>query len=208
MALVTDIITAGGTLTAPANDSSTVQDAVGAGAVAFQRPDSKYLVVTGNSSIKTMLYDQVVNKFSTGPNLPLAAGGGTNAFQRPDGKFVILIGGTNQTAIYTATGSSTLIGMMDIGSQSANYNIGVGSQVLRRSDGKYLVIDGNGTPFTSVYDPTASLAISGGPVASDSGSFSNGPSVPGNVTTGSFAFENIYGKWIVGIGGSSTTLRL
>jgi hypothetical protein len=212
LALVTDMITAGGSLTAPANGAGTIQTNVGAGAVAFQRPDGKFLVVPAGGVAGTLLYDSSngQDKFSTGPNLPYAAGAGTNAFQRADGKFIILIGGTNQTAIYTATGSSTLIGMMNVGASiSAGFNgvpTGVGSQVIKRSDGKFLIIAGGGTSNTSIYDPTVWVMPNPPSLgASDSGSFTPGPSVPGNVTTGSFSFETIYGKWIVGIGGSSTT---
>ena len=184
---------------------STTQN-IGAGAIAFQRPDSKFVVVaagnSGSETSVTKIYDPSTNTFISGPSLPLNAGAGTNAFQRQNGKFVVLIGGTNQTASYdpgtakdsgSATKSATLTAA-----------IGAGSQVLRRSDGKFLIVLGNSTQTTNIYDPTA-FPVGTGLPATDSGSFTPGPNLTANVTTGSFAFETIYGKWIVGLGGTQTT---
>ena len=205
LTLVTDLLGAGGTLTAPAAGTGTGQN-IGAGAVAFQREDSRFVLVAGGGSNTTRIYDQSGNAFTAGPTLPLNATSGTNAFQRPDSKFMILIGGTNQSAIYTATGSATsTTGTMNTG-PTLTANVGPGSLVLRRSDGKFIVILGNSTAVTNIYDPTAfPIAVPGNPSATDSGSFIAGPGLTGNVTTGSFAFETVNGKWIVGIGGSSTT---
>ena len=203
LGLVTDLIGAGANLTAPANGTG-IGFNVGAGAIAFQRPDSKFILVAAGGTSVTRLYDYTNNTFSSGPALPFNVGAGTNAFQRPDGKFMILEGGTNLSAIYTATGSATQMGMINLGPNLSGV-VAAGSQVLRKSDGTYLVILGGGTNATSIYNPTLA-PVSNAPLNStDSGSFTTGPILTGNVTTGSFAFETIYGKWIVGLGGTQTT---
>jgi hypothetical protein len=205
LGLVTDLIGAGASLTAPANGAGNgVGFNIGAGAIAFQRPDSKFILVAGNATNQTRLYDYTTGAFSPGPTLPLNVGAGTNAFQRADGKFMILEGGTNQSVIYTATGSATQNGMVNTGPNLSGV-VAAGSQVLRRSDGTYMVILGGGSNATSIYNPTLSPVIAAPYNSTDSGSFTTGPILTSTVTTGSFAFETVYGKWIVGLGGTQTT---
>ena len=199
--LVTDLISAPGftALTAPTNGTGTGQN-IGAGAIAIQRPDSKFLIVAGGGTNVTRIYDPATNAFINSIPTMLNNGAGNLAFQRADGNFMIVMGGTNQSSIYYPAGAANA-GTMRVGPVLTN-TVGVGSQVMRRSDGKFLVLLGNGTPTTNLYDPT-SPPMPPAPQGTDSGNFNNGPNLTGNVTTGSFAFETVNGTWIVGLGGNT-----
>ena len=132
--------------------------------------------------------------FTTG-----AVGAGHSAFQRADGSVVVLIGGGTATQIYTIapTASVTENGTFAVG-PTTTAAVGAGSVMIKRSDGKTLVLHGGGAATTSIYDPVA-------PAGSTIGVFAAGPVTTGNVTTGSFQFGLPDGKWIVGLGGATTT---
>jgi hypothetical protein len=202
LTLVTDIIGAGGTPASPANGTGTGQ-AIATGSIAFQRPDGKFLLVAGGGTAVTKIYDPATNTFGTGPNLILNTTTGTHALQRQNGKYLVFVGGTNQTAIYNSAGSNN-IGTMVTG-PTLSAAVGAGSQIIRRSDGKFMILNGAGTATTNIYDPTTP-PLGQTPAASDSGSFNVGPGLTScNVTTGSFVFETVYGKWLIGCGGAQAT---
>ena len=205
LSLVTDLLSAAGvSIPTPAGQGPATGQAIGGGAVAAQRPDSTFIVISGNGSNTTRIYDPVQNAFLTGPTLTTTANTGTQIFQRQNGKFVIIPAGgtTGVSNIYDPAGSVN-IGTIRAGPPLAGaYQIGAGSQVIRRSDGKFMIIMGNNTAGTMIYDPTATTSAA--PNA-DIGNFNVGPNVSGNVQAGSFAFETIYGKWVIGLGTSQST---
>ncbi|MDP2952240.1 MAG: hypothetical protein Q8O76_02845, partial [Chloroflexota bacterium] len=121
--------------------------AAGAGAHALQRPDGKFLIVRGNATTGTDIYDPVANTVSAGPVLGGAAGAGAHALQRADGKFLIVRGNnTTSTFIYDPVANTVSAGPVLGGAA------GAGAHALQRPDGKFLIIRGNNTTGTDIYD--------------------------------------------------------
>lgn len=197
ISLVTDLIGAGGTTAAPAAGPGVGQT-VGTASLTFQRPDGKFVLVNGNH---VRLYDPTLNRFGGGAQFTTGtAGNGLTAFQRANGTFIVVVGGGTGTQIYAPGTSTNEQGTFVVG-PATTAAVGVGSVVIRRTDGKVLLIHGGGVGTTSVYDPTNATGTS------SIGSFAIGPAIAsgGTVTTGSFQFGLPNGKWIVGLGGSTTT---
>ncbi|MBI2475918.1 MAG: DUF5011 domain-containing protein [Candidatus Taylorbacteria bacterium] len=169
-------------------------------AFAIQRPDGKFLVILGNNTADTSIYDPVANSFTAGPALAGStankAGAGAHAIQRPDGKFMIVLGNnTLGTTVYdpvanTFASSSPLVGTA---ANLAYY----GAHSLLRPDGKFLVILGNDTANTSIYDPVASNFIAGPSVIGTVG----GPLVGG----GAHSLQRPDGKFLLIMAGSAAT---
>lgn len=197
LSLVTDLIGAGGTTAAPVAGPSVGQT-VGTNSLTFQRPDRDFVLVNGNH---VRLYDPVSNTFGGGVTFTTGtAGSGLAAFQRADGNFVVVVGGGTGTQIYNPSGSTNEQGTFVVG-PATTAAVGAGSVVIRRTDGKVLLVHGGGVGTTSVYDPTVATALA------TTGTFIVGPAIAasGTVTTGSFQFGLPNGKWLVGLGGGTTT---
>lgn len=195
--LVTDMIGAGATPTAPAAGQATGTN-VTTGSVAFQRPDKKFVFFVGGAAT-SRIYDPTVDSWSPGPStagvVSLAAG--ARAFQRQNGSFLIMHGGVATTSIYQP-GAANDFGTI-IAGPNATGTVGAGSQIIRRTDGKVLVIHGNASSTTSVYDPVAAIGT-----ISLIGTFMAGPATTATVTTGSVAFPGPDGKWLLMYGGASS----
>ena len=190
--LVTDLIGAGATLTAPAAGQSTGGN-ITTGSVIFQRADKKFVIYQGGAST-SRIYDPIVDTWATGPvtSGAVSLGAGATAFQRADGAFIIIHGGAaTSTTVYSA-GAMPNIGSVVVG-PTLPFAVGAGSQVIRRSDGKVLLIHGNTSQSTSIYDPTLNT-------------FQGGPATGTNIVAGSFAFQRPDGKWIIGVGNSTSTV--
>jgi hypothetical protein len=208
ISLVTDMIDAGATPTSP-TAGPAVGVNVAAGGYTFQRPDRNFITIIGGSNggtASTKMYNVTTNTFDTSVWLnnwiPTT---GFKAFQRADSKFVLLPGGSStNTLIYDPAGSNNF-GLIKIGPPLATGSIGAGSQVIKRSDGWFIVINGNSLASTNVYNPAATSSAGTNQTAGDLGTFLAGPSLTGNVTTGSFAFQKPNGQWIIGLGGGTTT---
>ena len=201
--LVTDIIGAGGTPTAPAADQNTGTN-ITTGSVAFQRPDKKFIVYVGGATT-SRIYDPSTGLWNAGPGTSagVSMGAGARAFQRQNGSFLMVHGGgASTTTIYQPGGIGAT--SADMGTTTAGPNtsaaVGAGSLIIRRTDGKVLVIHGNNGATSSVYDPTAAIGTT-----SLLGTFIAGPVPSANVTTGSFAIPRPNGSWLVGHGGAQTT---
>ncbi len=192
ISLVTDLIGAGGSPVAPAPGPGIGQTIANT-SLTFQRPDKKFVLLNTNG---TRIYDSNTNQFGGGAIFTTGTiGVGATAFQRPDGNFVVVMGNGSASQIYSnaPSASVTEIGAFAAG-PALSGNVGAGSDVIRRSDGRVIVVHGGGVGTTSMYDPTTNL-------------FSVGPAIAaaGTVTTGGFIFATPYGKWIVGLGTSTTT---
>lgn len=198
--LVTDLIGAGASLTAPAAGQTTGTN-VTTGSVAFQRPDRKFVVYVGGASTSRM-YDASTNTWTAGPSTSagVSLGAGSRAFQRQNGSVMILHGGATSTTVYQP-GASQNMGTSSVGPVTTG-TVGVGSQAIRMSNGKVHVVHGNTSTTTSVYDPTACVGVA---CNNTFGRFTAGPATTGNVTTGSFLIPRPDGKWILGLGGATTT---
>ncbi len=195
--LVTDLIGAGATLTAPAADQNTGTN-VTTGSVAFQRPDKKFVVFVGGAAT-SRIYDPSTGLWGSGPSTAggVSLGAGSRAFQRQNGSVIILHGGATSTTLYQHAASANF--GTAIAGPATTGTVGAGSQIIRRTDGKVLVIHGNTSTTTSVYDPVAQAA------AGLLGSFGTGPATTGNVVAGSFLIPRPDGKWILGLGNGTTT---
>jgi hypothetical protein len=188
ISLVTDLIGQGASLNAPATGPAVGQNV--SNSVVVQRPDRKFVLLNTNGA---RIYDPNTNIIGGGPVFTAGSmGAGSTAFQRQDGNFIVVLGGGTSTQIYSP-GASNEQGTFAAG-PATSANVGAGSVILRRTDGKVLLIHGGAAGTTSIYDPTQNT-------------FSVGPAIAsgGTVTTGSFQFTRPDGKWIVGLGGGSTT---
>ncbi len=197
--LVTDLIGAGASLTAPAADQTTGTN-VTTGSVAFQRPDKKFVVFVGGAATSKM-YDPTTGTWIAGPSTAgaVSMGAGARAFQRQNGSFLVIHGGAaTSTTVYSSGGSANL--GTAIAGPATTAAVGAGSQIIRRPDGKILVIHGNTSTTSSVHDPVTATGTT-----SLIGTFITGPATTGNVVAGSFVFQRPDGKWILGLGGSTTT---
>ena len=200
MALVTDITSqAGYSLAAPAA-GPTLPNTLTTASLTFQLPSRRFALLSGNG---LKIYDPAVanSNFGGGPTFTAGTiGAGVQAFQRADGAFVIILGGgTTATQLYTPGSTpSTEQGTFAAG-PITSAAVGAGSLVIKRSDGKFIIIHGGGAGTTSIYDPTvvpaAGVALIAGPAIA----------AGGVVNTGSFAFQRPDGKWIVGLGGATGT---
>lgn len=195
--LVTDLIGAGGTPAAPAADQNTGTN-VTTGAVAFQRPDRKFVVYVGGATT-SKIYDPVTGLWGNGPSASGTLGAGARAFQRQNGSFLIVHGNAATTTNVYQPGGSSNFGTITAGPATTG-SVGAGSQIIRRTDGKILIIHGNTSTTSSVHDPVTATGTT-----SLIGSFIAGPATTGNVVAGSFVLPAQNGKWIVGLGGATTT---
>ena len=116
----------------------------GVGAIALKRQDGKYLLVHGNNSGYTSIFDPFgITAAVAGPpvcgGVTVAAGTGTNAFQRWDGKYVITCGGTTAWGLYdpsVGTGGTFVPGT------AVSWAFGAGSHSIMRDDGNFVVFQG------------------------------------------------------------------
>ncbi|PCI28011.1 hypothetical protein COB55_04680, partial [Candidatus Wolfebacteria bacterium] len=136
----------------------TAANLVENGGHAIQRPDGKYLVILANNTSNTSIYDPIANVFIAGPAVVGTAGNlarqGANSIQRPDGKFLLILGGetaSSNTSIYDPVANTFSAGPAIIG--TAAHTLRYGGHSIQRPDGKYLIILGNNTSNTSIYDP-------------------------------------------------------
>jgi len=80
----------------------------GPGGFAIKRPDGKFLVVLGNASATTNIYDPVADTFSAGPNLTGNAATGSAALINTDGTYTIVHGNALTTSTVYDPGRNTV----------------------------------------------------------------------------------------------------
>ena len=167
----------------------------GVGALAFKRPDGKFLIVLGGVTTATSIFDPVANTFTAGPVLTAAAGDGAQVIPLPNGRVLIVHGNfTNTTSIYDP------IQNVMIGGPVPSTVVGHGSIVIPRPDGTFLFIPGTITPtcvalnaVTNIFDPYT-MTFGGINAVTLTGT---GP--------GAFAFQRNDGLWVIMRGGSTIT---
>ncbi|MEK7282003.1 MAG: hypothetical protein AAB037_06620, partial [Chloroflexota bacterium] len=154
-----------------------------------RRDLSFFLVVRGNNTITTFIYDPVANSFSSGPALASAASTGARALQRPNGTFLVIRGNASTTTfIYDPVANSFIAG------PALGGNAGAGGHSIQRPDGKFLIIRGASTG-TNVYDPVANTMTAG-------------PVMTAAAGAGSHSFQRADGKFLVRRGANSTTTNI
>jgi hypothetical protein len=179
-----------GTFAAGPSIVGTVANNAYYGAHSIQRPDGKFLLILGNNTSNTSIYDPVANSFTAGPSIVGTVFGnaydGAHSIQRPDGKFLVILGGaTSNTSVYDPVANSFTAGPAITGTASGAANSGAHS--IQRPDGKFLVLLGI-TTSTSIYDPVAN-------------SFTAGPAVvgtsAGDLGDGAHSIQRPDGKFLV-----------
>jgi hypothetical protein len=195
VSLITDLYSNG--YTAAANSSGPAMAGAlvpSAGSFTVQIPDKRFVTFLNNgTTLSTEIYDPSGNSYSLGPTLVTSSvNAGALAFQRADGNFIIVRSNNTTGTILYSPGANATGGTLVAGPVTSAV-VGAGALMIPRTDGKKLLLHGGTAATTSIYDPVANT-------------FNTvGPAVGGGVTNGSFAFQVPNGKWIVGIGGSTTT---
>ncbi len=155
------------------------------------------LVVHGNGSNKTSIYDPSKNVFTAGPNLSVNVNAGGFSFTIPSGMYtgqqlILHADAARTTTVYNpATGSATP-------GPTLNNVIGWGAHSFPISGGRVLIVSAGGTLNTNIYDPAPPH------------SFLNGPALSGlppldKADKGSHSiYDAGRGTWIIVHGGAST----
>lgn len=162
----------------------------GLGGFALKRPDGKFLVILGNSTTTTNIYDPDTNVFSAGPALSAAAGIGAAAIPNTDGSFTIVHGnGATTSTVYdpirnTMTTGPTLTtaancGFWAIPLQNGMYKTFVGRAAAAAS-----------ATTTMNYNPATKTFVAGTALTTAHG-------------CGSFVFQRQDGQWLSVIGANA-----
>lgn len=138
----------------------TLSSAVGAGGHAIQYRNasalSRALIVAGNGTAATMIYDPaaaVGAGISAGPTLPSAVTTGGSSVLRGDGSAIVLAGGGTAAAVFTpSTESAAAVTIAGLPA------IGAGAHAFQRGDGRFVVVAGGASTAIAVYDAGWSLA--------------------------------------------------
>ena len=185
----------------PTNGTTNV--VVGRGALAFKRPDGKFLVVLGAATNVTNIYDPVTSSFTNGPTTTGLVGRGALTISLPNGRVLIVHG--NQlltTSVYDPIQNQMIVGPV------TPILVGPGSMAIPNANGTWLFISGLpdttntattmacGTPVltSSIFDPYAMSFNATGAPAITTGT---GP--------GAFAFQRSDGLWVIIKGGATVT---
>jgi hypothetical protein len=145
--------------------------------------------------------------FNCAPNIyagtAITIGRGSLAFKRPDGKFFIVNGqgGPNGgtapngfTSVYDPVSSTFSTGptLVGLGTGGTSPNAGRGSQALTLPNGNVLIMHGDFTKMTSIYNPLQNTMIPG-------------PTAPANIGTGTLTIPRPDGTWLIAMGLNNTT---
>jgi hypothetical protein len=176
----------------------------GAGSVALKRPDGRYLLVHGNNSGYTSVFDPygratVVAGPSFGGVVTTPAGAGTNAFQRWDGRYIVLGGGTTAWAMYDPSIGTTGTFISGLGVTYPGF--GPGSHAIMRDDGNFLVFQGNqGVGSTNYWFYSGVGDSSAGRM-----NFNAGTMPAPQLTANAFSVRMNNGKFLILDGGTTNT---
>ena len=170
-----------------ASAAADLTAAAGAGANTLQLPNGKFLVILGNGSATTNIYDSTTGLFTAGPSLSgINATAGTFSIPLPNGNFLVTAGGGSGTNIYDPVRNLFYAG------PSLTANTGAGAHAIQRSDGRFVIILGGATATTNIYDPFLS-------------SMTVGPVTTSTVTGGAYSIKRPDGKYLVFLGTSAVT---
>lgn len=131
------------------------------------------------------------------PNLSNPASAGTMVIARDDKTFLIIEGGGATADLYDPA-TNTMTNQTGTGDKPTA-TVGPGGFAIRRPNGKYLVILGNNTTTTNIYDQYAPPGAR----------FTAGPSLTGTAANqGAFAIQNADGTWTILPGNAATTTSI
>jgi hypothetical protein len=188
---------------------------MGLGAMAIPRPDGQYLVIPGLQTdigtctalnTQTYIFDTYAGAYTTtnAPALVNGVGAGAFAFQRSDGNWVIMKGGATittcaplaSTMIYNPLSNSIQAGAVPAAGNQQ------GGTALQRPDGNWLIINGNNTTVTAIYEEKAGATTgAGAPI----GAFVAGPALLTAPGGGSVTFQRDDGKYVIITGRNGDT---
>lgn len=129
------------------------------------------------------------------PNICTVTTEGTVVIQRDDRQFLILSAAAANACLYDPA-STTMTAQSGAGN-IPTCTIGVGAHAIKRPDGKFLLVCGNGAT-TNIYDPNAALGSR----------FAAGPTLSASAGLGSMALLNSDGSYTIVHGGGTTTSSL
>ncbi len=147
----------------------------------------------------TMTYNPNTKVFVAGTNMTTAMGCGSFTFQRPDGYWLaVAAASTTATNVMNPIDGTTLAGPA---LTAAAYS---GAHVIPRADGTFLIIHASSTAaLSSIYIPQGSTFG----VGSGIGTMAAGPAMPQVFGRGAVSFQRPDGKWVMIIGGASSTVN-
>ncbi len=160
----------------PSTGTTTIQSgssiptaANGIGGFALKRPDGKFLVVLGNFTATTNIYDPISNTFTVGPSLSGNAGLGASAILNTDGTYTIVHGASSVQVAQTTSSIydpvRNTIGTMQAGpTLTTGANCGFAAIPLK--NGMYKILPGRadgttGSATTMNYNPTSKQFTAG-----------------------------------------------
>ncbi|MGZ6004940.1 MAG: beta strand repeat-containing protein [Candidatus Saccharimonadales bacterium] len=165
-----------------------------AGTLGIKLPNGNYLIVQGNNTTTTSVYDPVANSMSAGPALPSPAYSGANAMERPDGQFMIVLGITNTTAIYNPYTNAMSAGPTMATGCGVSFNC-VGSTSFKLPNGNFMFINGGSSLSTNIYDPVAN-------------SFTTGPNLSATSREDAIVIPRTDGTYAILVGGVNNVIDI
>lgn len=150
--------------------------------------ESPFLLVRGNGTSQSTVYDGVTHSVRAGPSINSTPGAGAHALEIQSGplagKFLFLRGGnSNVTRVFhTNDRSSTMAGPNLSGNAGAgahSFAIASGPQA-----GKILIIHGNNLTTTSLYDPAANTMVAGPALSAQAGAGAHAFTIPSGAQAG------------------------
>jgi hypothetical protein len=169
----------------------------GVGGFALKRPDGKFLVVLGNGTTTTNIYDPVSNMFSVGPALTVAAGIGAMAIPNTDGTYTIMHGGSTRTVpVLTTSIYDPVRNTMTAGPNvSASTGVACGALAIPLTgqfSGMYKVLAGQAVgDATGVAGSTATMNYN-----AQTKTFTAGTALANAAGCGAYAFQRQDGMWV------------
>jgi len=171
---------------------------LGIGAQSFKRPDGKFLIVLGDGSSATNIYDPVLNTFSNGPGLIGNVGRGSMVMSLPNGRVLIWHGNyTNTSTIYDPFANTVIAG------PESKSPIGMGALYIPRADGTFLMAMGTTNETCSA--PSLGSNLFNPYTMSVSSTAPNISATAGRgIGLGSMAIPRVDGNWLVVLGAGSS----
>lgn len=175
-----------GTMSAGPTTVGTSGNTVGEGAHFLARPNGTYLLVQGNATSNTSIYDPVNNTFSAGPSAGGTIEWGSHSFQLPDGRYYVLEGNSMNGWYYDPVNNTFSAG------PSTTSTVLWGGNSFKLSNGNFLIIHGGNNTGTTIYNVATNTT-------------SAGPPTTAITYVGSHAIKRPDGTWLVMRGGSLGT---
>ena len=144
--------------------TNLVTNTAGCGAIAFQRQDGFWIIIDGDTTAAVQTTTEIFNPFSgstgAGPALATGGGRGMTVLPRADGTFLVTVAAFNASSttsqLYIPWGGTTIAGGAPLGSFVAGPTlataVGAGAVTFQRSDGKWVIINGQATATTQLID--------------------------------------------------------